>query len=47
VNYLDGKGSFEQDEGGCICVIKGWDDELWDQPQRDLQVYHVALDGGD
>jgi len=42
VNYLDGKGFLEQDERGCICVIKGHDGELWDRPRRDLQVYYVA-----
>jgi hypothetical protein len=42
VNYLDGKDFLEQDERGCICVIKGHDGELWDRPGRDLQVYYVA-----
>lgn len=42
VNYLDGKGFLEQDEGGRICVIKGQDGELWDRPKKYLQVYYVA-----
>jgi hypothetical protein len=47
VNYLDGKGSFKQDEGGRICVIKGGNDELWINPEETYRSITLHLDGGD
>ncbi len=32
VNYLDGNGFMEQDEGGRICVVKGKEEPLLDKP---------------
>ncbi len=47
MNYLNGKGSFEQDEGGHICVIKGGDDDLWINPEEIYRSITLHLDGGD
>jgi hypothetical protein len=47
VNYLNGKGSLEQDEGGHICVIKGRDDELWIDLEEIYRSIMLHLDGGD
>lgn len=47
VNYLNGKGSFEQDERRHICVIKGGDDELWINPEKIYRSIMLHLDGGD
>jgi hypothetical protein len=32
MNYLDGNGFMEQDEGKRMCVIKGKEEQLWDKP---------------
>ncbi len=48
MKYLDNNGFQEQDEGGKICVIKGKDEKIWDQPKKDPRVFHFApLSGGD
>lgn len=35
-NIFDGNGFLEWDEGDRICVVKGKDEQLWDQPRKDL-----------
>jgi hypothetical protein len=42
LNYLDGNGFMEQDEGGKMCVVKGKGEQLWDRPPQDLQLYHFT-----
>jgi hypothetical protein len=41
VNYLDKNEFLDHDEGGRICVIKGKDDQFWDRPGRDPQMFHT------
>lgn len=43
MKYLDNNGFWKQDEGGKICVIKSKGEKLWDEPKKDLQIFHVAL----
>ncbi len=40
LKYLDGDGFIEQDEKGKMCVVKGKTKQLWDRPQRDLQMFY-------
>jgi hypothetical protein len=43
VKYMDRNGFLEQDQGGKFCVIKGKEEQLWDRPKRDLQLFHIAF----
>jgi hypothetical protein len=40
LNYLDGNGFMEQDEGRRMCIVKSREERLWDRLCRDLQPYY-------
>jgi hypothetical protein len=43
VGYVDEKEMVESDERGCICIIKGFDEDQWQKDltmQRDLQLFY-------
>jgi hypothetical protein len=44
VGHADGKGDFDFEEGGRICIVRDADGRQWERSRRDLQVYYVPLD---
>jgi hypothetical protein len=38
--YVDKQVDVIQDDGSHKCIIRGNDDQQWEQPRRDLQLYH-------
>jgi hypothetical protein len=40
LNYLDGNEFMEQDEGKRMCVVKSKEEQLWDKPCSNLQLYY-------
>lgn len=42
VGYVNGKEEVDFDEGKHIYIIKGLDEDQWQEPQRDLQLFHFG-----
>ncbi len=40
LGYVDEQGGLEQDDGKRKCIIKGKDEQQWECPKRNLQLYY-------
>jgi hypothetical protein len=42
VSYLNGKGDENSNEGRKICFVKNANEQQWESPKRDLEIYDLG-----